>query len=84
MREKQSQNVFSYQGYWAPYEYDDDAKMWEGAIHRGNMSMEFGGDTEQEAEEEFHSLLDAYLKSCAESGEKPEPPDEEVYNDASA
>ena len=48
--------------------------MWVGGIHRGNMFVEFGGDTEQEAEEEFHSILDAYLKGCAENGETPEPP----------
>ena len=71
------QTVFSYQAYRAPYEYNADAKMWTGGIHRGNMFIEFGGDTEQEAEEEFHSLLDAYLKDCAENREKPEPPDEE-------
>jgi len=51
--------------------------MWEGGIHRGNMFMEFGGDTEREAEEEFHSLIDTYLKDCAENGEKAEPPDDE-------
>ena len=78
MKERQSQTVFTYQGYRAPYEHDADAKMWTGGIHRGNIFIEFGGDTEQEAEEEFHSLLDAYLKGCAESGEKPEPTDEEV------
>ena len=39
--------------------------------------MEYGGDIEQEAEEEFHALLAAYLKDCAENREKPEPPDYE-------
>jgi predicted HicB family RNase H-like nuclease len=77
MKERHSQTVFSYQGYQAPYQYVTEAKMWTGGMHRGTMFIEFGGDTEQEAEEEFHSLLDAYLKDCAESGETPEPPDEE-------
>lgn len=76
MKERQSQKLFSYQGYRAPYQYVAEAKMWEGGIHRGNMFIEFGGDTEQEAEEGFHSLLDSHLKDCAESGEKPELPDE--------
>jgi sugar lactone lactonase YvrE len=49
--------------------------MWTGGIHRGNIFIEFGGDTEQEAEEEFRSLLDVYLEGCAESGEKQEPID---------
>ncbi len=77
MKKGQPQMVFSYQGYRAPYQYVEDANMWEGGIHRGNMFIEFGGDIEQEAEEEFHALLDAYLKDCAENGEKPEPPDDE-------
>jgi predicted HicB family RNase H-like nuclease len=74
MKKRQSEEVFSYRGYRAPYQYVTEAKMWVGGIHRGNMFVEFGGDTEQEAEEEFHSILDAYLKGCAENGETPEPP----------
>ena len=35
--------------------YDADAKMWEGAVHRDNTIMEFGGDTEQESEEDLIS-----------------------------
>jgi predicted HicB family RNase H-like nuclease len=78
MKESQLQSVFTYKGYRATYGYDDETKMWTGGVHRGNIFLEFGGDTEQEAEEEFHSLLDIYLKDCAESGEKPEPTDEAV------
>jgi len=78
MKERQSQKVFSYQGYRASYQYVADTKMWEGGMQRGNMSIEFGGDSEQEAEEEFRYMMDAYLKDCADSGETPEPPDEEV------
>lgn len=68
MKERQLQTAFTYHGYRAPYEYDAEAKMWIGGIQSGDIFIEFGGDTEQEAEEEFHFLLDAYLKSCAESG----------------
>jgi predicted HicB family RNase H-like nuclease len=75
MKEGQLQTTFTYHGYRAPYQYDVKAKMWIGGIHRGNIFLEFGGDTEQDAEEEFHSLLDVYLQGCAESGEKPEPID---------
>jgi predicted HicB family RNase H-like nuclease len=78
MKDRQLQNAFTYQGYRAPYQYNAEAKMWMGGIQRGNIFIEFGGDTILEAEEEFHSLLDAYLKGCAEDGEKPEPTDEEV------
>lgn len=76
MKESESQKVFTYLGYCATCQYVTAAKMWEGGIHRGNMFIEFGGDTEQEAEEEFRSLLDAYLRDCAKNEEKPEPPDE--------
>ena len=78
MKEGQPQRVLSYEGYRAPCQYVADSNMWEGGIHRGNMLIEFGGDTEREAEEEFHSLIDAYLKDCAENGEKAEPPEEKV------
>jgi predicted HicB family RNase H-like nuclease len=78
MKATQPPTTFSYLGYRAAYEYDANANMWTGSIHQGNIFIEFGSDTEQEAEEEFHSLVDSYLKDCAESGEKPEPPDDEV------
>ncbi len=78
MMEGQAQKVFSYQGYRAPHQYAADSNRWDGGMHRGNMHIEFGGDTEREAEEEFHSLIDAYLKDCAENGEKAEPPQEKV------
>lgn len=78
MKERQLETAFTYRGYRAPYEYDANAKMWTGGLRRGNIFVKFGSDTEQETEEEFRSLLDAYLKDCAENGEKPEPTDKEV------
>jgi hypothetical protein len=35
--------------------------MWTGGIQRDNIIMEFGGDTDQEAKEEYYSLRDACL-----------------------
>jgi hypothetical protein len=77
MKARQPAKVFSYQGYRALYRYVAETQMWEGGIHQGNMFIEFGGYTEQEAEDEFRSLLDAYLKECSENGEKPEPSTEQ-------
>lgn len=68
MKERQLQTAFTYHGHRVPHEYHASSQMWIGGMQSGDIFIEFGGDTEQEAEEEFHSLLDAYLKSCAESG----------------
>jgi hypothetical protein len=51
MKVRQLQTAFIYQGHRAPYEYGANAKMWTGGIPRGSIFIEFGGDTEQEAEE---------------------------------
>jgi hypothetical protein len=74
---KTSTDGITYQSYRVTYGYEEQTK-WTGGIHRGNIFIEFGGDTKEEAKEEFHSLLDIYLKDCIESGGKQELTDEEA------
>ena len=61
----------TYNGYIGAVEYDDNARTLSGRVINANVLVSFRGDSVQELEASFHSVVDAYLEDCRENGSSP-------------
>lgn len=64
----------TYNGYIGAVEYDDNARTFSGRVINANVLISFRGDSVRELEASFHSVVEAYLEDCRESGVEPEKP----------
>ena len=63
--------MMEYKGYHAEVVYDTYTNYWCGKLYGIRDLITFGGDTEKELEEDFHSAVDDYLEFCKENNCEP-------------
>jgi predicted HicB family RNase H-like nuclease len=66
--------TIEYKGYIASLEYSQEEKSYMGDLLGTKHMLYFTGATLEEAQKNFHDLLDDYLDYCKELGKEPEPP----------
>ncbi|MBD2465064.1 type II toxin-antitoxin system HicB family antitoxin [Oscillatoria sp. FACHB-1407] len=66
--------MLTYQGYTSDIKIDVESKTLHGQILGIKDVVTFEGDTVEKLEKEFHKSVDAYIKFCAEIGQKPDKP----------
>lgn len=64
----------TYRGYTADLKIDEESKLIVGKVLDINDTITFDGSTVEEAIQEFHKRVDAYLKFCKKLGRKPDKP----------
>ena len=70
----ESKNLMNYNGYVAKVEYDDDARIFHGAVINLRDVITFEGESVGELRQAFQDSVEDYLAFCAERGQKPEKP----------
>ena len=66
--------MIKYKGYTARVEVDFDAKIIYGQVLDLRDVLTFRGRTPEEAELDFHEVIDDYLDYCKEKGREPDRP----------
>ncbi|MCL1908549.1 MAG: hypothetical protein FWG12_04170 [Holophagaceae bacterium] len=66
--------TLEYKGYTASLEYSQEDKCYMGDLMGTKHMLYFTGLTKEEAQHNFHDLLDDYLEYCMEQGKEPEKP----------
>lgn len=61
-----------YKGYQAEIKQDDDTLLLKGQVLHITDVVVFEAETLEEAEQEFHKSVDAYLMFCKKIGKNPE------------
>ena len=66
--------LVEYKGYTAKIIEDDDEDQprWHGMVLGINDLLAFDGDTQDEAVQSFHDIIDDYLETCEKIGKKPD------------
>lgn len=72
--------MMKYKGYTGHVEYDDDAKIFHGAVLGIRDVVTFQGTTVDEIERSFKDSVDDYLAICAKKGEEPDRPFSGKFN----
>lgn len=67
-----STNTMEYKGYTALIEYSSEDSCLVGHVIGINDIIGFHGDSIAEVTNNFHDVLDCYLKACEERGKTPE------------
>ena len=64
----------SYKGYAAKIieDKDEDQPRWHGMVMGITDLLAFDGDTQDEAVQSFHDIIDDYLETCEKIGKKPD------------
>ena len=64
----------SYKGYAAKIieDKDEDQPRWHGMVMGIADLLAFDGDTQDEAVQSFHDIIDDYLETCEEIGKQPD------------
>jgi predicted HicB family RNase H-like nuclease len=66
--------MLTYKGYTAEIKVNVEAGMLQGRVLDIKDSITFEGKTVEEAKQEFHKSVDAYLKFCKELGQEADKP----------
>jgi len=66
--------MMEYKGYFAKFEFDDDAGIFHGEVINLRDVITFEGETVKELNQAFQDSVDDYLDFYAERGEYPEKP----------
>ena len=66
--------MFTYKGYSAKVEVDDEAGIIFGTVLDINDAITFQAKTVEQARQEFQNSVDDYLEFCQELGREPERP----------
>lgn len=67
-------NTMEYKGYTALIEYSAEDECLVGHVIGINDRIGFDGESIAEITQNFHDVLDCYLKACEERGKQPEQP----------
>jgi predicted HicB family RNase H-like nuclease len=70
--------VLEYRGYQGCVEYDQDAGSAHGFVRNIRDVITFRGRTPDELQAAFRTSVDDYLAFCAERGEPPETPTDDL------
>lgn len=60
----------TYRGFTATVEYDEDDKLWHGALDDTKNLVDFFAEKEEDVETEFHNAVDNYIAFMGEVREK--------------
>lgn len=66
--------MFSYKGFIAEVDYDDNAEIFYGSVINMNTILSFRGSTVPELKTSLADVVDTYLEECAHEGIEPEKP----------
>ncbi|HCM25768.1 MAG: hypothetical protein A2Z99_02480 [Treponema sp. GWB1_62_6] len=66
--------MFSYKGFIAEVDYDDNAETFYGSVVNANTIMSFRGTEVAELKASFADVVDSYLGDCERDGIDPEKP----------
>ena len=73
-------NRFSYKGYQAKYEWDEDGKFYHGQIANLTDIVTFHAKTLDKLKKEMVISVEDYLEFCQEEGKEPERPYSGTFN----
>ncbi|MBO4478337.1 MAG: type II toxin-antitoxin system HicB family antitoxin [Lachnospiraceae bacterium] len=65
-------NTMEYKGYIGSVEFSEADGVFFGKVQGIRSLVTYEGTNAKELVQDFHDAVDAYLKSCAESGNEPE------------
>lgn len=60
----------TYRGFTATVKYDEDDKLWHGALNGTKNLVDFFAEKEEDMEAEFHKAVDDYIAFMGEVQEK--------------
>ena len=63
--------MLEYKGYHAEIVFDEEENYYCGKLYGITDLVMFGGETEKEVEEDFHSAVEDYLEFCRADGKEP-------------
>ena len=73
-------NLLSYKYYNGTVEYSKEDKCLFGKVVGVKSLLSYEGNSVQELEEDFHNVIDEYIKDCEERGVTPEQPYKGTFN----
>ena len=71
-------NVLKYKGYFAKVAYSAEDRLLHGKIEGIRDLITFQCDSAEAVEREFHTAVDDYLAFCADIGQVPDKPNEQI------